>query len=111
MPTQWHMPAPPGGAEGINAVVARVHEHGQAAYFTSRVPAFVHAENDPVGRHLAAAQLIVLGLARQHELSAALAVHRSTLYCQPRKLRTEGVLGFDTPPASLYCLPEEILCR
>ncbi len=93
MPTQYHLPAPPGGSEEINTVVAMVHEHGQVAYFASGVPLFVHAENDAVGRRIAAVQLLELGLARQDELSAALAVHRSTLYRQHRKLTTEGVLG------------------
>src|SRR5208282_6474207 len=93
MPTQYHLPAPPGAAEEINSVVAIVREHGQVAYFASGVPLFVHAENDPVGRRIAAAQLIELGLARQDELSAALAVHRSTLYRQHRKLTSQGVLG------------------
>ena len=93
MPTQYHLPALPGGAEEINSVVAIVRQHGQVAYFASGVPLFVHAENDTVGRRIAAAQLIELGLARQDELSAALGVHRSTLYRQHRQLTTQGVLG------------------
>jgi transposase len=93
MPTQLHLPAQPGGAEEINAVVARVHTRGQVAYFASGVPLFVHAEDDAVGRRIAAVQLMALGLARQDELSAALAVNRSTLYRQHCKLKTEGVLG------------------
>jgi transposase len=93
MPTQYQLPAPPGGAEEINNVVAIVREQGQVAYFAAGVPVFVHAENDAVGRRIAAAQLVELGLARQDELSAALAVHRSTLYRQHRKLTTQGVLG------------------
>ena len=32
MPTQFHVPVPPEGAEEINAVVARVRERGQVAY-------------------------------------------------------------------------------
>src|SRR5437867_6550329 len=93
MPTQFHLPVQPGGAEEINAVVARVHERGQVAYFASGVPLFVHADDDPVGQRIAAVQMMALGLARQDELSAALAVNRSTLYRQHRKLTTEGVLG------------------
>ncbi len=54
---------------------------------------FVHAEQDTVGRRLAAVQLMALGLARQDELSAALGVDRSTLYRQARKVRADGVLG------------------
>ncbi len=93
MPTQLHIPVPPQGAEEINAVVARVRERGQVAYFASGVPVFVHAEGDAVGQRIAAGQMMALGLARQDELSAALAVHRSTLYRQRRKLTTGGVLG------------------
>ncbi len=93
MPTQFHLPAAPGGAEEINAVVARVRERGQVAYFASGVPVFVHADDDLVGQRIAAVQMMALGLARQGELSAALAVNRSTLYRQGRKLKTEGVLG------------------
>ena len=53
----------------------------------------MHAEQDTVGRRLAAVQLMALGLARQDELSAALGVDRSTLYRQARKVRADGVLG------------------
>src|SRR6266851_5500323 len=93
MPTQFHLPVQPGGAEEINAVVARVRERGQVAYFASGVPVFVHADDDPVGQRIAAVQMMALGLARQDELSAAFAVNRSTLYRQHRKVTTEGVLG------------------
>jgi transposase-like protein len=93
MPTQFHLPVQPGGAEEINAVVARVRARGQVAYFASGVPLFVHADDDPVGQRIAAVQMMALGLARQDELSAALEVNRSTLYRQRRKLTTEGVLG------------------
>jgi Homeodomain-like domain len=93
MPTQYHLPVPPDGAKEINAVVAIVREQGQVAYFASGVPVFVHTEDDLVGRRIAAVQLMALGLARQDELSAGLAVNRSTLYRQHRKLTTEGVLG------------------
>ena len=93
MPTQFHLPVPPEGAEEINAVVARVRERGHVAYFASGVPMFVHADDDRVGQRIAAVQLIALGLARPDELSAALAVNRSTLYRQGRKLATAGVLG------------------
>ncbi len=43
MHTQLLLPVPPGGAEEINAVVARVRERGQVAYFASGVTLFVHA--------------------------------------------------------------------
>src|SRR6266536_4811839 len=90
MPMQWHLPVPTEGAEEINAVVARVRERGQVAYFASGVPLFVHAEDDAVGQRVAAVQMMALGLARQDELSAALAGNRSTLYRQHRKLTTAG---------------------
>ena len=93
MPTQFRLPTPPGGAEEINAEVAIVRERGQVAYFAAGVPVFVHADDDRVGRRVAAAQLLELGLAQPHELSAALQVNRSTLYRQHCKLRTQGVLG------------------
>ncbi len=93
MPTQFRLPTPPGGAEEINAEVAIMRERGQVAYFAAGVPVFVHAEDDPVGRRVAAAQLLELGLAQPHELSAALHVNRSTLYRQQRKLKRHGVLG------------------
>ena len=93
MPTQLHLPTRPGGADEINAVVARVRDDGHVAYFASGVPVFVHAEQDTVGRRLAAVQLLALGLARPDELSAALGVDRSTLYRQTRKVRADGVLG------------------
>jgi transposase-like protein len=93
MPTQLHLPVQPAGAQEINAVVAMVERKEQVAYFASGVPLFVHRADDPVGRRVAAAQMIALGLARQEELSAALHVNRTTLYRQHRKLAVHGVLG------------------
>jgi transposase len=93
MPTQLHLPVQPAGAREINAVVAIVERDAQVAYFASGVPVFIHRADDPVGRRVAAGQLIELGLARQEELSTALHVHRSTLYRQHRKLQAQGVLG------------------
>jgi len=87
------LPVPPGGAEEINPVVARVRQDGKVAYFASGVPLFVHGQNDAVGQRIAAVQLLALGLARQDELSAARGIHRSTLYRQQRQLTGEGVLG------------------
>lgn len=93
MPTQLHLPAQPAGAEEINAVVAVVRQRGQMAYFASGVPVFVHAEQDRVGRRIAAVQLMELGLARQQEISRGLDVDRTTLYRQQRKLKAQGILG------------------
>ena len=36
MPTQFHVPVPPEGAEEINAVVARVRERGQRSRISPR---------------------------------------------------------------------------
>lgn len=93
MPTQLHMRVLPAGAHEINAVVAMIQQGEQVAYFASGVPVFVHGENDAVGRRVAAAQLLALGLARQDELSAALGVNRTTLDRQQRKVEAHGVLG------------------
>lgn len=93
MPTQLQLPATPGGAQEVNTVVAIVRERGQVAYFASGVPVFVHADDDTAGQRIAAVQLVELGLAQQDELSAALAINRSTLYRQHRKLAQAGVLG------------------
>jgi len=70
-----------------------MRQDGKIAYFASGVPLFVHGEDDAVGQRIAAVQLLELGLARQDELSAALGVHRSTLYRQHAKLTRDGVLG------------------
>jgi transposase-like protein len=93
MPTQLHLPVQPAGAREINAVVAMVERGEQVAYFASGVPLFIHRADDPVGRRVAAGQMMALGLARQDELSAALQVNRTTLYRQHRKLQAHGVLG------------------
>jgi transposase len=93
MPTQLHLPVQPAGAREINAVVAMLAREDQVAYFASGVPLFVHRAADPVGRRVAAVQMMELGLARQDELSAALGVNRTTLYRQQRKLQRHGVLG------------------
>jgi transposase len=93
MPTQFHLPVQPAGAHEINAVVAMVEGGEHVAYFASGVPLFIHRADDPVGRRVAAGQMIELGLARQEEVSTALHVHRTTLYRQHRKLQAHGVLG------------------
>jgi transposase-like protein len=93
MPTQLHLAVQPAGAREINAVVALVERDEQVAYFASGVPLFIHRADDPVGRRVAAGQMMELGLARQDELSAVLGVNRSTLYRQHRRLQAHGVLG------------------
>jgi transposase-like protein len=93
MPTQLPLPVQPAGAREINAVVAMVERDEHVAYFASGVPLFIHRADDPVGRRVAAGQMMELGLARQDELSAVLGVNRSTLYRQHRRLQAHGVLG------------------
>ena len=72
MPTQLPLRVQPAGAREINAVVAMIERDEQVAYFASGVPLFVHRADDPVGRRVAAGQMIALGLARTDELSAVL---------------------------------------
>ncbi|MGH8703154.1 MAG: putative transposase [Burkholderiales bacterium] len=93
MPTQLRLPVQPAGADEINDVVAVLRREGQVAYFAAGVPLFTHREDDAVGQRVAAVQMLELGLARQDEVSAALAVNRTTLYRQHRKLKDAGVLG------------------
>jgi len=93
MPTQLRLPVQPAGAEEVNDVVAVLRQDGRVGYFASGVPLFTHREDDVVGQRIAAVQMLELGLARQDELSAALAVNRTTLYRQHRKLKSAGVLG------------------
>ena len=93
MPTQLPLAVQPAGAREINAVVAMVERDEHVAYFASGVPLFIHRADDPVGRRVAAGQMMELGLARQDELSAVLGVNRSTLYRQHRRLQAHGVLG------------------
>lgn len=93
MPTQLRLPVQPAGADEINATVAVLRQGGAVAYFAAGVPLFIHRDDDAVGQRIAAVQLLELGLARQDEVSAALAVNRTTLYRQHRKLKRAGVLG------------------
>ena len=93
MPTQLHLPVQPGHGEAINAVLSIVRDDQKVAYFASGIPVFVHGAHDATGQRLAAVQMIALGLARQEELSAALAVNRTTLYRRSRKVKAEGLLG------------------
>ena len=90
MSTQFHLPAQPERAVEINSVVAMVRARGKVAYFASGVPIFLHDEADRVGKRVAAAQILTLGLARQDELSQALEVNRTTLYRQQCKLTANG---------------------
>jgi hypothetical protein len=64
MPTQLPLPVQPAGAREINAVVAMIERDEQVAYFASGVPLFVHRADDPVGRRVAAGQMIGPGAER-----------------------------------------------
>jgi transposase len=98
MPIQGRLPLPPGDADAINDTVAVLRRDGHVAYFAAGVPLFTHRATDAVGQRIAAAQLMELGLARQDELSAALEVHRTTLYRQHQKLKAAGVQGVVDQP-------------
>lgn len=63
MPTQRHVPVQPAGARNINTGVAMIERDGQVAYVASGVPLCIHAADDPVGRRVAAAQMLALLLA------------------------------------------------
>ncbi len=63
MPTQFHLPVQPGGADEINAAMAIVRERGQIAYFASAVLVFVHADSDPAGAAHCDVELMALRLA------------------------------------------------
>ena len=93
MPTQLRLPVSPAGAEEINETVAVLRQGDDVAYFAAGVPLFTHRADDVVGQRVAAVQMMELGLARQDELSAALAVNRTTLYRQHQRLKSAGVLG------------------
>lgn len=93
MPTQYRFPLHPGGATEVNEVLAIHAAKGQVGYFAAGVPVFTHAADDPVGRRVAAVQLVTLGLADHTELAAALGLHRTTIHRCQRKVQATGVLG------------------
>lgn len=75
---------------------------------------FTHAHEDVVGRRVASAQIISLGLATQKELSASFGVTRITLYRQQLRLRAEGVAGLvdeKSGPKGPHKLTPEALAR
>jgi hypothetical protein len=93
MATQTRLPLVPAEAIEINDTVCLVEDGGRTAYFAAGVPLFSHASDDVVGRRVAAAQIVTLGLARRGELSTALGVDRVTLYRQQRRFEADGIGG------------------
>ena len=92
MATQTRLPLVPAEAIEVNDTVCLVDDGGRTAYFAAGVPLFSHANDDAVGRRVAAAQIATLGLARRGELSTALGVDRVTLYRQQRRFEADGCI-------------------
>ena len=93
MATQTRLPLVPAEAIEVNDTVCLVDDGGRTAYFAAGVPLFSHANDDAVGRRVAAAQIATLGLARRGELAAALGADRVTLYRQQRRFEADGIGG------------------
>jgi len=93
MAIQTRLPLVPPEAVEINGTVCFVDGGQRIGYFAAGVPLFSHATEDAVGRRVAAAQIVALGLAKQSELSAALGMDRTTLWRQQRKFEAEGIGG------------------
>ena len=108
------MPFHPAEAVEINETVSFMDDGRSIGYFAGGVPVFSHAHEDVVGRRVASAQIIALGLATQKELSASLGVTRTTLYRQQRRLMAEGVVGLvdeKSGPKGPHKLIPEALAR
>ena len=93
MTTQRRLPLRPQGALEINETVSRLEAGDIVGYFAAGVPLFVHAKDDSLGRRLAPAQIIKLGLANPTEVSSMLRVGRTTLYRHQQTLDGEGIEG------------------
>jgi transposase-like protein len=93
MAIQTRLPVVPPGAVEINDTVCFVEDGERRGYFAAGVPVFCHAIDDAVGRRVAVAQILALGLAKQNELSAALGVDRTTLWRQRQRFEAEGIGG------------------
>ena len=114
MATQPRLPFHPAEAVEINETVSFMDDGRSIGYFAGGVPVFSHAHEDVVGRRVASAQIIALGLATQKELSASLGVTRTTLYRQQRRLMAEGVVGLvdeKSGPKGPHKLIPEALAR
>ena len=93
MAIQRRLPLQPEGALEINETVSRLDVGDIVGYFAAGVPLFVHAKDDSLGRRLAPAQIIKLGLANPTEVSSMLHVGRTTLYRHQQALDGEGIEG------------------
>lgn len=93
MATQMRLALRPDEAREINETVSVLERGGSVAYFGAGVPLFMHRAADEVGRRLATAQVIELGLASQAEVSEALKIDRTTLYRQRVRMEKDGVVG------------------
>ena len=93
MAIQTRLPVVPPGAVEINDTVCLIDDGERIGYFAAGVPLFSHATDDAVGRRVAAAQILALGLAKQRELSAALGVNRTTLYRHQQRFEAQGIGG------------------
>jgi hypothetical protein len=93
MTIQSRLPLHPAEAIEINDTVSFVEDGKTVAYFAAGIPLFTHAREDLVGRRVAVAQIIALGLATPTELSVGLRVGRTTLYRQQQRFKSQGVEG------------------
>jgi transposase len=114
MAIQSRLPLHPAEAIEINDTVSFVDDGKSRGYFGAGVPLFTHAHEDAVGRRVAMAQIIALGLATPTELSVALGVGRTTLYRQQERFQAQGVAGLaeEKPgPKGPHKLTEQLLAQ
>jgi prepilin-type processing-associated H-X9-DG protein len=93
MPIQRRLPLRFPGALEINETVSRLDAGDSIGYFGAGVPLFVHTKEDELGKRLAPAQIIRLGLATPTEVCMKLGVGRTTLYRHQEVLEKEGIEG------------------
>ena len=93
MSIQSRLPLHPAEAIEINDTISFVDDGTAVAYFASGIPLFTHAREDVIGRRVAMAQIIALGLATPTELSVGLHISRTTLYRQQERFQAQGVEG------------------
>ena len=114
MAIQTRFPLHPAEAIEVNDTVSFVDDGTSVGYFAAGVPLFTHAHADAVGRRVAMAQIVALGLATRTDLGAALGVGRTTLYRQQQRFQAEGVAGLadEKPgPRGPHKLTEEVLSQ